>query len=279
MENHKNRFHDHGHAQEYDRRAAQSEIRGQLVAKLVKELALTGRERVLDLATGTGRVARPVAERLKGGKIVGLDEALAMLRVAEEQREKEPIPGFLPAAGKAEAFPFRSGVFDRAFTVFALHHFGDALSTVREALRVLKPGGRFVVLDPVLWMDMDALDARVHERINEILNSGHGERFHYYTTPEIRELLIAAGFRDVGTELSIFSFDQEGMEEIPTGRHWLEVAEQLRSEPAALRRRFEERYFRYEKRGDKVHVRGNFYFALVHGQKAKAKPSVRFQRV
>lgn len=264
---HKSRFHDHAQAKEYDRKAARSEIRGQLVAKLVEALELTGRERVLDLATGTGRVARPVAERLKGGKIFGLDEALAMLRVAEEQKEKEPIPGFIPAAGKAEAFPFRSGVFDRAFTVFALHHFGNAPLTAQEALRVLKPGGRFVVLDPVVATEENDLDVRIRERINEILSSGHGERFHYYSLKTIRELLAKAGFRIVRADLHTFAIDQEGMEGIPTGRHWLEVAEQLQGDPAELKRRFEERHFRYEKHGDKVRVRGYFHFALVSGEK------------
>lgn len=264
---HKSRFHDPAQAKEYDRRAAQSEYRGQLVAKLVEALELSGHERVLDLATGTGRVARPVAERLKGGKIFGLDEALAMLRVAEEQKKKEPIPGFMLAAGRAEAFPFRSAVFDRAFTVFALHHFGDALATAREALRVLKPGGRFVVLDPVVATEENELDVRIRERINEILSSGHGERFHYYSLKTIRELMAKAGFRIVRADLHTFAIDQEGMEGIPTGRHWLDVAEQLQSDPADLRRRFEERHFRYEKKGDKVRVRGNFYFALVSGEK------------
>ncbi len=266
-EDHKSRFHDHGQAREYDRRAAQSELRGQLVAKLLAALELSGRECVLDLATGTGRVARPVAQRLSGGRVVGLDEALAMLRVAEEQREKEPIPGFVPAAGRAEAFPFRSGVFDRAFTMFALHHFGNAPLTAREALRVLKPGGRFVVLDPVVATEENELDARIRERINEILSSGHGEHFHYYSLKTIRELLIGAGFRVVHADLHTFAIDQEGMDGVPTGRHWLEVAEQLQADPGDLRRRFEERHFRYEKRGDKVRVRGNFYFALVSGQK------------
>jgi len=266
-EPHKNRFHDHSQAREYDRKAAQSEIRGQLVAKLVEALDLAGHERVLDLATGTGRVACPVAERLKGGRVVGLDEALAMLRVAEEQKEKEPIPGFVPAAGKAEAFPFRSGVFDRAFTVFALHHFGDAPLTAREAFRVLKPGGRFVVLDPVVAAEENDLDVRIRERINEILSSGHGERFHYYSLATVRELLANAGLRVIRADLHTFAVDQEGMEGIPTGRHWLKVAEQLQGDPAKLRRRFEDRFFRYEKRGDKVHVRGNFYYALVSGEK------------
>lgn len=269
MEQKKSHFHDYSHALEYDRKVAQSDIRGRLVAKLVEALDLAGHERVLDLATGTGRVARPVAERLKGGRIIGLDEALAMLRVAEEQKEKEPIPGFVPAAGKAEAFPFRSGVFDRAFTVFALHHFGTAPLTAQEAFRVLRRGGRFVVLDPVVAAEGNDLDVRIRERINEILSSGHGEHFHYYSLEIIRELLANAGFRVIRADLHTFAVDQEGMDGIPTGRHWLEVAEQLRSDPADLRRRFEERHFRYEKRGDKVHVRGNFYFALVSGEKSR----------
>lgn len=267
MEAHKNRFHDHAQAREYDRKVAQSDIRGRLVAKLVEALDLAGHERVLDLATGTGRVARPVAERLKRGKIVGLDEALAMLRVAEEQKEKEPIPGFVPAAGTAEAFPFRSGVFDRAFTVFALHHFGEALLTAQEAFRVLRRGGRFVVLDPVVAAEENDLDLRIRERIDEILSGGHGERFHYYSLETIRELLANAGFRVVHADLHTFSVDQQGMDGIPTGRHWLKVTEQLQDDPAKLRRRFEDRFFRYEKRGDKVHVRGNFYYALVSGEK------------
>jgi len=57
------------------------------------------------------------------------------------------------------------------------------------------------------------------------------------------------------------------MEGIPTGRHWLEVAEQMQEESPEIKRRFEEKYFRYEKKGDKVHVRGNFVCALVSGEK------------
>ena len=267
MEQKRSHFHDYSHAVEYDRRAERSEIRAQLVPKLVEALELTGHERVLDLATGTGRFARPVAGRLKGGKIVGLDEALAMLRVAREQKEKEPIPGFVAAAGKAEAFPFRSGVFDRAFTVLALHHFAHPSLTAREALRVLKLGGRFAVLDPVVAPKEDSLDEAIHDLINRILRRGHGEHFRYYSLKDIRDLLAAAGFRVARADLHAFPVDQDGMEGIPTGRHWLEIAEQIQRESPELKRRFEERHFRYEKHGDKVRVRGKFYFALVCGEK------------
>lgn len=267
MESDKKRFHDHSQAKEYDRRAASSDFRSRLTPVLLEALEIRGPEWVLDLATGTGRFARPVANRLKGGRVVGLDEALAMLRVAQEQREKEPIPGFLPAAGRAEAFPFRAGAFDRAFTALALHHFGRPPLVLREARRVLKPGGSFVVLDPVVPPVQDVLDKAVHDLINEIFRHGHGEQFHYYSAADIEGLLEEAGFGAVRSDLHVVSVDQDGMEGVPTGRHWLEVAEQIQEAAPELRRRFEEKYFRYEKRDEGVHVRGNFSLALVRGRK------------
>ena len=58
MENDKTRFKDYSHALEYDRKAAKSDIRAQLVPKLVEALDFRGNDYVLDLATGTGRFAR-----------------------------------------------------------------------------------------------------------------------------------------------------------------------------------------------------------------------------
>lgn len=260
-------FHDYGHAVDFDRRAAESDIRTELTPKLVEALELRGEERVLDLAAGTGRFARPVAQKLTSGKVVGLDRALAMLRVAQEQREKEPIPGFFPVGGTAEAFPFRSEAFDRGFTVFALHHFSHPPLTLREAARVLKRGGKFIVLDPVVPPIEDAKDREVFDRINLILSRTHGDEFHYHSLADIRDLLIQAGLRIARAETHSFRIDQNGMEGIPTGRHWLEVAEQLKEESPELHRRFEEKYFRWEKSGEKVHVRGSFGFGLVCGEK------------
>lgn len=263
----KTRFHDYSQAVEYDRKVAKSDIRAQLVPKLVEAMEFRGNDYVLDLATGTGRFARPVAQHLKGGKIVGLDEAFAMLRVAQEQKEKEPIPGFLAAAGSAEAFPFRAGSFDRAFTVFALHHFGNPPLMMREAHRVLKASGRFAVLDPVVATAEDALDEAIHDLINQILRRAHGDYFHYHSAEDIRDLLTRAGFRVVRAGLLTFAVDQEGMDGIPTGRHWIEIAEQMQEESPEIKRRFEEKYFCYEKKGNRVQVRGKFAYGLVCGEK------------
>lgn len=262
----KSHFHNHSHAREYDRRAAQSEIRARLAPKLIEALGCRGHERVLDVGSGTGRFARPVAAELTSGAVIGVDEALAVLKVANEQKEREVAAKFLCVAGAAEAMPFRSGVFDRGFSVLAFHHFHDPGLMTREVYRVLKPGGSFIVLDPVVAKKEDSLDESIHHLINQILRE-KGENFCFYSVSEVERFLRKTGFRLTRNEVLAFFVDQQGSDGIPTGKHWLDIAERMRGESPEIRGRFEERYFRSEKKGEKTHIRGNFYYALICGEK------------
>ena len=54
--------------------------------------------------------------------------------------------------------------FDRAFVSFSLHHFGNSSGVVKEVMRVLKGGGRFVVLDPIIEEAKDAVDSRPRDQ-------------------------------------------------------------------------------------------------------------------
>jgi ubiquinone/menaquinone biosynthesis C-methylase UbiE len=260
-------FHDYQHALEFDQRAARSDARAMLGARLIDALALDGSQRILDIATGTGRFARMIARHLNGGKIVGLDEAPAMLRVAREQSAQDPIPGYFQVAQTAEALPFRDAVFDRAFVAMSLHHFAQPPLVVRETRRVLKPGGTLAVLDPVLLEERDPLDRSLHELINLTFRRAHGEAFRFHSANEIRNLLAAAGLRITRADLHALSFDQDSMDGIPTGRHWQEVAERVEGEAPELQARFEERYLSYRKTGDTVRIRGTLHFALVCGER------------
>src|SRR5215218_746030 len=86
---HTSRFKDPAHAAEFDKRGL-SDMRSQLTVKLIEALTLKGGEAILDLATGTGRVARPLSKQMQSGRIVGVDEALAMLDIGHHH--KDPIP-------------------------------------------------------------------------------------------------------------------------------------------------------------------------------------------
>src|SRR5438552_6624709 len=260
---HKTRFHDPQHVAEFDCRTL--EIRDDLAEKLGDMLALQGDEQILDLATGTGRVARPVAKRLKTGRIIGVDQALAMLDVGHQH--EDPIRAYYQGAGEADAVPFKSNCFDRAFVSFSLHHFGNPAGVVTEVLRVLKNGGRFVVLDPIIEEAKDSVDVALETKINQVFRRTHGDDFRFHTASSIQRLLTNAGYRIPRANIVSYSFNQEGMDGIPTGRHWLEVAEEVEKEAPELAERLKKNYFTWHRHDDHVHVKGSFSYGLICGVK------------
>ena len=261
---HKTRFHDPEHATEFDQRGL-SGVRASLTDKLIEMLVLKGGELVLDLATGTGRVARPLSKRLKDGKIVGVDQALAMLNVGHQHQD--PIPYYVQSAGEADKLPFKTNTFERAFVSFSLHHFGNPSGVVGEVLRVLKNSGRFVVVDPIIEESKDAVDVALEAKINQVFRRTHGEDFRYHTASSIQRLLTKAGYRVPRTNILSYSFNQEGMDGIPTGRHWLEAALEIEKENPELAERMKKNYFAWHSHGDHTHVKGAFSYALITGVK------------
>jgi ubiquinone/menaquinone biosynthesis C-methylase UbiE len=262
---HKTRFHDPAHAAEFDRRSTMAGIRGSLTEKLIEMLTLKGEELILDLATGTGRVARPLSKHIKGGRIVGVDQALAMLDVGHQH--EDPIAHYAQSAGEADKLPFKTNTFDRAFVSFSLHHFGNPSGVVSEVLRVLKNSGRFVVLDPIIEEAKDAVDIALETRINQVFRRTHGDDFRFHTSSSIQRLLAKAGYRVPRSNVLSFSFNQEGMDGIPTGHHWLEAALELEKEAPELAERMKKNYFTWHSHGDHVHVKGSFSYALITGVK------------
>lgn len=98
--------------------------------------------RLLDIATGTGLVARSAVRVLgDGGAVVGLDPSAGMLREA-----RKALAGPL-VQGRAEELPFADGHFDVVSIGYALRHVASLEVAFRECGRVLKPGGRLVVLE------------------------------------------------------------------------------------------------------------------------------------
>ncbi len=262
---HKTRFHDPAHAAEFDRRSTMEGIRGSLTTKMIEMLSLSGNEWVLDVATGTGRVARPVSKHIKTGRIVGVDQALAMLDVGHQH--KQPISSYFQSGGAADALPLKSNSFDRAFVSFSLHHFGNPSGVVKEVMRVLKGNGRFVVLDPIIEEAKDAVDALLEAKINQVFRRTHGPEFRFHTASSIQRLLSKAGYRIPRTNILSYSFNQEGMDGIPTGRHWLEAALELEKEAPELAERMKKNYFTWHAHGDHAHVKGSFSYALITGVK------------
>lgn len=98
--------------------------------------------RLLDLATGTGAVAR-AASALSSttSRIIGADASIGMLLAG---RAKQRFPLVL---AKGERLPLRDGSFDMLTTGYALRHFADLHTLFSECRRVLRPGGRLLILE------------------------------------------------------------------------------------------------------------------------------------
>jgi demethylmenaquinone methyltransferase/2-methoxy-6-polyprenyl-1,4-benzoquinol methylase len=97
---------------------------------------------VLDVATGTGAVARELVRRRKCG-VVGLDQSAEMLA---EARRRVDGPVRL-VEGRAEALPFEDAAFDALTFTYLLRYVDDPPATLRELARVVKPGGTIAGLE------------------------------------------------------------------------------------------------------------------------------------
>jgi ubiquinone/menaquinone biosynthesis C-methylase UbiE len=169
---------------------------------------------VLDVGSGLGNVARPVALRIPGGDVWGIERS-------EEQLAKAPrdLPNLQFHQGDAHALPFEAGRFDVVYCRYLLEHVSDPVRVLREMRRVLKPGGKaFVQENDILCNTLDppcpAFDRlwRQFARLQELLGGDAliGRKLY--------RLMSQAGFEDV--QLSIQpEVHHHGL---PTFRPWLE---------------------------------------------------------
>jgi demethylmenaquinone methyltransferase/2-methoxy-6-polyprenyl-1,4-benzoquinol methylase len=104
-------------------------------------------QRVLDACAGTGDLALLSAKRLRGrGAVIGIDLNPHMLSYArEKQRSRELAVTWLQ--GDAEALPFPDGSFDRVVIGFSTRNLSDLAAGLREMVRLLRPGGRLIILE------------------------------------------------------------------------------------------------------------------------------------
>ncbi|MEO7664628.1 MAG: ubiquinone/menaquinone biosynthesis methyltransferase [Candidatus Limnocylindrales bacterium] len=161
----------------------------------------------LDVATGTGRLAGGLADRVGPfGRVVGLDVSPGMIERARAGATDAPWLSFV--VGDALELPFEGGTFDAATIAFGMRNLPDYERGFAEMARVVRPGGRVVCLEIARPRSLVGSVGRLwFERVVPVLGrlAGQGDAYRYlvssvraYPPPEvIAETMGAAGLVDV----------------------------------------------------------------------------------
>ena len=204
-------------------------------ARLVSSLAAAPDDVILDVATGTGLVARALRERYHC-RVVGLDRSADMLSAAADDNGHMPL-----VRGRAERLPFPDRSFDHLTFTYLLRYVDNPAAVMRELARVVRPGGRIAALDfgvppnpllRALWrlytrMGLPLIGRAISQRWASVgaFLSGSIEGFNAaHTQEDIERCWRAAGLSGVHVERMSFGAGvvmtavKDGATEGPRGR-------------------------------------------------------------
>lgn len=179
--------------------------------RVIQLTHLPQKARLLDVGSGTGDLAREARAQFPQAKVIAADFTLEMMRVGQ----KNGTLNF--ASADALRLPFEDTLFDAAVSGFFMRNAIDLQKALQEQYRVLKKGGRIVILDttrpkrnilsPFIWLHLHVIIPSLGR-----LLTGVKEAYHYLpdttegfvTAEELAVRMAAVGFKQINFERLMF---------------------------------------------------------------------------
>jgi len=151
---------------------------------VLRSLDLKGDERILDAGSGSGFYSIYLAKHLDSGKIVAVDQSKEMLAFLDRKARRKKLSDRIETHhGDLLELPLEDEAVDMGISIAVLHHIPEIRKALQELYRVIRPGGRLVVVD---WDADDSINPHKH--------GGHDHGLHI---DEFHGLLRETGFTNI----------------------------------------------------------------------------------
>ena len=138
-------------------------------------------DRIIEIGFGTGKLIYRMAQQIEKGIIEGVDFSKVMVSIARKKNKKNIRIGKVKILeGNFDEMPFRKENFTKACSINTLYFWSEPVHTAKKIAEILKPDGKLILA----FEDIEQLRQR---KLNQ-------EVFHLYSTGEVQDLLINAGF-------------------------------------------------------------------------------------
>lgn len=190
--------------------------------RVVREVRRARPRRILDVATGTGDLAIALARRIRGVQVLGVDLSEQMLGVARQKIARRGLEDRIVLdRGDAEHLELGDAVVDVATVAFGVRNFENLEAGLAELARVVKPGGRVVILEfsrprnRLFRALYEFYSGRILPRIGGAVS--HDKRAYEYLPASVAEfpapdvfleMLSRAGFHDCRARSQSFGIAQ-----------------------------------------------------------------------
>ena len=113
----------------------------------VEQLDIPDQSTIVDVGCGTGSALRYAAAKMKDGNLIGIDPVPSMIEIAKEISKEKMIDLLIDfKVGSAEDIPLDDVIAELVFAFDSIDHWQDVRKGLHEILRILKPGGKFIIV-------------------------------------------------------------------------------------------------------------------------------------